>query len=125
MSKARTATAPTRHGDIQYEVVLCANCGSELMPEDAVSVGIGREEHTCDGLPICRATHEQPHRNHALCGYCAQELFGYGAEPTGVANRLEQFADETSPVEVGLWVGIMSAVAIAALVILLRLFGIV
>lgn len=124
MSKARTVTASTRHGDVQYEVVLCANCGSEVMPEEAVNVGIGSEEVSCDGLPICRATHKQAHQNHALCGYCAQQLFGYAAEPTGVTEQLEQFATDTSPVEIGLWVGIVSAVAITVLVTLLRLFGI-
>ncbi|ERH04128.1 MAG: hypothetical protein A07HR60_00637 [uncultured archaeon A07HR60] len=125
MSKARTVTAQTRHGDVQYEVVLCANCGSEVMPDDAVHVGVGREKYACDGMPFCRATHEQPSHDHALCGYCAQQLFGYSDEPGGVTAQLDQFATESSAVEVGVWLGIVAAVGIVVLVTLLRLFAIV
>ncbi|GAB6879879.1 hypothetical protein JCM17823_21530 [Halorubrum gandharaense] len=121
MSQARTRSAPTPHGDVEYEVVTCANCGEEVVPEDAVPVGIGAETYSCDGLPFCRSEHERPRERRALCGYCAEATLEYTREPDGVRDRLEEFAAEASPMGIGLWLGIVGGVALSVALLVVRL----
>lgn len=117
----RTRSAHTPHGEVEYDVVACANCGSEVMPDDAVPVAVGSETYTCDGLPFCRATHERPRETHVLCAYCAEATLGYTAEPDGVGDRLASFAADHSAVGVGLWLGVVAGVAVSAAIVVLQL----
>lgn len=128
MSTRKTVDLHTPHGEVEYEVVTCANCEAEVVPREAVLVGVGFEEVSCDGLPICRATHERPIETRALCGYCAEQVLDYEAEPAGgVRRRLAEFANESSATSVGLWLGtVLATTFVVALVvgsILFRLFG--
>ena len=113
MPRLEPRSAHTPHGDVEYEVVVCANCGEELMPKDAVPVGIGTESYTCGGLPICRETHQRPRETRVLCAYCAEATLDYADEPDGVTDRLSEFADDASPIGVGLWLGIVGGVALS------------
>ena len=121
MARLESRSAHTPHGDVEYEVVVCANCGEELMPDDAVPVGIGAESYTCVGLPICRETHRRPRDVRALCAYCAEATLGYTDEPDGVADRLSEFAADASAVGVGLWLGIVGGVALTVALLIVRL----
>lgn len=114
-------SAHTPHGDVEYEVIVCANCGEEVLPADAVPVGIGAESYTCGGLPICRETHQRPRDVRALCAYCAEATLGYTDEPDGVADRLSEFADDASAVGVGLWLGIVGGVALTVALLIVQL----
>ncbi|NUE01281.1 hypothetical protein HUB97_02070 [Halorubraceae archaeon YAN] len=130
MSIRKTVNAHTPHGDVSYEVITCVNCGEEVVPEDAVMVGIGFEAVRCDGLPICRATHEAPTEVRALCEYCAEGILSYQHGTTGdVKRRLVAFTEEASPVGVGVWLGTAIAttllVAIVFGTVLLGLSGLV
>ena len=116
-----TRSAHTPHGDVEYEVVACANCGTEVVPDDAVSVAVGTESYTCDGLPICRATHERPRETHALCAYCAEATLGYTDGPDGVGDRLSAFTADHSAVGVGLWLGIVAGVALSTVLLVVQL----
>ncbi|WP_418280174.1 hypothetical protein [Halorubrum sp. DTA98] len=121
MSQSHTRSAHTPHGDVEYEVVACANCGEEVMPDDAVPVGIGTEAYSCDGLPFCRATHERPRERRVLCDYCAEATLDYARDPDGVADRLAEFASERSAVGVGLWLGVVGGVALSVGLLVVRL----
>ncbi len=121
MSRAQTRSAPTPHGDVEYEVVSCANCGEEVVPEDAVPVGIGAESYSCDGLPFCRETHERPRAHAALCTYCAEATLGYTGGPDGVGDRLATFTENHSAVGVGLWLGVVVGIALAVGLLVVRL----
>ena len=121
MSRAQTRSAPTPHGDVAYEVVTCANCGTEVVPEDAVPVGVGTETYVCTGLPFCRESHERPREHAALCTYCAEATLGYTAGPDGVGDRLAAFSEEHSALGVGLWLGVVVGVALAVGLLTVRL----
>lgn len=121
MSRLETRAARTPHGDVEYDVVTCTHCGEAVLPSDAVPVGIGTESYTCDGLPICRASHERPRDTHVLCAYCADAVLGYTADPDGVADRITAVADDTSALAVGLWLGIVGGVAIAVGLLVVQL----
>ena len=121
MSQSRTRSAYTPHGDVEYEVVVCASCGEEVVPAEAVPVGIGTESYTCGGLPICRETHQRPHETHALCEYCAEATLGYTRGPDGVADRVAEFSEETSAVGVGLWLGVVGGVALSVGLLIVQL----
>ncbi|AUX08634.1 hypothetical protein AArcSl_0996 [Halalkaliarchaeum desulfuricum] len=123
MTDARTVEAETPHGAVEYDVVACTNCRTEIVPEEAVLVGIGRETYTCDGLPICRTQHERPAETRVLCSYCAEEVLDYGGEPDGVGDRLADIAEETSALSVGVWIGTALGIALVVTVAILRLFG--
>jgi len=126
MARLESRSAHTPHGDVEYEVVACVNCGEEVIPEAAVPVGVGTESYTCGGLPICRETHQRPRETHALCEYCAEATLGYTHEPDGVADRVSELAEETSAVGVGLWIGIVGGVALSVgLLIVQLLVGVV
>lgn len=78
--KTKKEAAITAHGDVEYEVVECANCDTELLPEEAVQVTIGevagrqywshkrQTEVSVKGKPTYRA----------LCEYCAESNLDYG-----------------------------------------------
>ncbi len=121
MPQASTRSAFTPHGDIEYEVVTCDSCGEEVIPEDAVPVGVGAETYTCDGIPFCRETHERPRETHVLCTYCAEATLGYTGGPDGVADRIDELAEETSAVGVGLWLGVVGGVALSVGLLLVQL----
>ena len=126
MARLEPRSAHTPHGDVEYEVVICANCGEEVLPDDAVPVGIGAESYTCGGLPICRETHQRPRDTRALCAYCAEATLEYTDEPDGVGDQLSEFAANTSPVGVGLWLGIVGGVALSVgLLVVQLLVGVV
>ena len=121
MARLESRSAHTPHGDVEYEVVVCANCGEELIPDDAVPVGIGAESYTCGGLPICRETHQRPREIRALCAYCAEATLGYSDEPDGVADRLSEFVGDASAVGVGLWLGLVGGIALSVALLVVQL----
>ncbi len=121
MSQSHTRSAHTPHGDVEYTVVTCVNCGTEVVPDDAVTVAVGTETYTCGGLPFCRETHERPRAVRALCGYCAAATLEYDDEPDGVGDRLAAFAADGSAVGVGLWLGTVVGVALVVALSVLRL----
>lgn len=123
MSRLRTVEATTPHGSVEYDVVSCSNCGTEVVPSEAVIVGIGRETYRCDGLPFCRAEHERPRERRALCEYCAEEMLEYPYGADGLGDRVREFAAENSAVGVGLWLGTVLTIAVGTSVLLLRAVG--
>ncbi len=113
MSSPKAVEVQTQHGDIAYEVVTCANCGEDVLPEDALMVGLEFESVRCDGLPICRTTHQQPTETRVICSFCSESVFGYPPQKTGdVRQWLQTVADDESPVGVGLWLGIVIGVGL-------------
>ncbi len=121
MVPTRTRSAVTPHGDVEYEVVTCAHCGEEVMPADAVPVGVGVETYSCDGIPFCRETHERPRETHVLCAYCAEATLGYTDGPDGITDRLDELAAETSAIGLGLWLGVVGGVALSVGLLLVQL----
>lgn len=68
----KTTTVETAHGNLEYELVTCANCGNEVLTDEAAHITVNPAgiDHNWDGSTVAGG------RQDALCPYCASSLFG-------------------------------------------------
>lgn len=111
MSKTKSQTAMTAHGDVEYDTVSCTNCGNELLTDDAVFVGVGLSEQSCSGL--CDETYETYRRSVPLCEFCGKETIGYTGSLRDELNK-PTTAVGTITVVIALLIGSMFGVGIIA-----------
>jgi ribosomal protein S27AE len=82
-----TQTIETAHGTIEYDTKRCANCETEVVTDEAVSVVLGGEvDKVYSTLGKIDLEGHEIRASH-LCPYCAESVFDYDGPGTIIEQR--------------------------------------
>lgn len=76
MSKAKTTTAQTIHGEVEYEVIECPNCGNDEKSEEAVHLVVGEPSNVRRSSVHKQVDYDGDFTHTALCQTCAENTLG-------------------------------------------------